>query len=188
MSKKGRQKKPDEVYTLLSIRVDGYEVRADASINYHVDQPQYAGEIDDEDPLFQYVTHLTIVGTSTYPVKRANARYEVTINGDDSPSRGVYAKLKDAQVRGEYGAPEYREYRGRSIPVYRPPSGFGLIEKVRAEPTWTAWVNLAPRLVTDMLILLGQQRQLFLGIDERKVGRSRWVRSISLQTTDPAND
>lgn len=180
MAKKSRQKKADEVYTLLGVGVDGYEVRAEASINYDVHQPQYASEIDDDDPLFQYVTHLTIVGTSTYPEQRANARYEVTIYGDDSPSRGVHAKLKDAQVRGEYGSPEYREYRGRQIPVFRPPSGFGLINKVRGELAWTAWLNLAPRLVTDMLILLGQQRQLYLGIDERKAGRSRWVPSISL--------
>jgi len=188
MAKKRRHKKPGEIYTLLSIRVDSYQVCADASVNYQVHQPQYAGEIDDEDPLFQYVTNLTIIGTSIYPEERANARYEVTIYGDDAPSRGVYAKLKDAQVRGEYGSPQYREYRGRQIPVYRPPSGFGLIEKLRGELAWTSWLNVAPRLATDMLILLGQQRQVYLGIDERKAGRSRWVRSISLQTTDPAID
>lgn len=74
MPRTKRQKKPDEVYTLLSIRVDGYDVRVDASINYHVHQPQYAGEVDDQDPLFQYVTHLKIVGTSIYPEKRANSR------------------------------------------------------------------------------------------------------------------
>ncbi len=100
-----RKKKPEEVYTLLGIRVSGYDVRTDASVNYYVLQPQYAGDIDDDDPLFQHVTHLTLTGTSTYPEERAGDHYEITISGDDSPSRGVHATLKDAQERSEYGSP-----------------------------------------------------------------------------------
>ena len=188
MPRKSREKKREEVHTLLGIRVDSYEARLDASVNYNVHAPQYAFRLDDDDPLFPCATHLTIVGTSIYPDERANARYEVTIYDDDAPSRGVYAKLKDAQVRGEYGEMKYREYRGRLIPIYKPPSGLGVLDKVRGEQRWTAWVNLAPRLVSDMLILLGHERQLYLGIHERKAGRSRWIHSLSLQTTDPAEE
>lgn len=185
--KRGRAK-PRETYTSLGIRVDRYEVRLDASINYHVHQPQHASHLYDDDPLFRHVSELTIVGVSTYPDQRAGDRYEVSVYAEDTPSSRVHSTLKDAQVRDKYGAPAYRTYRGGQVPVYNTPSGFGLIEKVRGEPGWTAWVHLAPRLVTDMLILLGHQRQLYLGIQERKANRTRWVYSIALQTTDPAED
>ena len=38
----------------------------------------------------------------------------------------------------------------------------------REGPAWTARVSLAPRLVTDILILLGQKRHAYLGIHEQK--------------------
>jgi hypothetical protein len=110
------------------------------------------------------------------------------VYSDDAPSRHVFAKLKDIQVKGKYGTPKYREYRGGSIPVYREPPGLGLIDKVRGEPRWTAWANVAPRLVSDMLVLVSSQRDFYLAIDERKVGRSRWVDGVGLQTSDPAED
>ena len=144
MHKKRRQKKQEEVYTLLGIRVDSYEARLDASVNYNVHAPQYAFRLDGDDPLFQCVTHLKITGTSIYPDERAKARYEVTIYGDDSPSRGAQAKLKDAQVRNEHGSPQYREYRGGLIPVYKLPPGLGLIDKVRGKEAWTVLANLVP--------------------------------------------
>jgi hypothetical protein len=39
-----------------------------------------------------------------------------------------------------------------------------------------------------MLTLLGTGRQLYISLQERKQGRDRWVRSLSLQTTDPAEE
>jgi len=72
--------------------------------------------------------------------------------------------------------------------VFKDPNGFALLEKIRGEATWTTWLNLAPRLVTDMLVLLGQQRPIYLAIQERKIKRTRWVQSITLQTTDPAEE
>lgn len=185
---KRRQKALEDIYTLISVRVESHDVDVDASINYDVRQPQYAYDLHDDDPLFKYVTRLTIVGTSSYPEGRANERYEVTVYGDDAPSRSVFAKVKDAHARDEYGAPQYRQYRGKRVPVYQPPMGFGLLNKVRGEQTWNAWLNLAPRIVTDMLVLLNLHRQLYLAIQERKVGRTRWVYSISLQTRDPAEE
>ena len=72
--------------------------------------------------------------------------------------------------------------------MYRQVLGFGLIDKVRGEAAWSGWANVAPRLVTDMLTLLGMRRDLYMAIEERKVGRARWVDGIGLQTTDPAED
>ena len=49
---------------------------------------------------------------------------------------------------------------------------------VRGELLWTAWVSVAVRLVSDMLVLLGAKRDVYLAIDERKVGRVRWVDGV----------
>jgi hypothetical protein len=96
-----------------------------------------------------------ISGTCKYPDKRAGDSYHLTLYGDASPSRGIYAKLKDAQLRDKYGAPKYRTYRGRDIPVYDAPKGLAVLDKVRGKSEWTAWITVTPRLVSDMLGLLG---------------------------------
>jgi hypothetical protein len=44
------------------------------------------------------------------------------------------------------------------------------------------------QLTTGMLILLGHDRQLYLHVHEMKAERQRWIRSIALQTTDPATE
>lgn len=72
--------------------------------------------------------------------------------------------------------------------MLRAPPGLGVLDKVRGEPGWTAWLNVAARLVSDMLVLLASRQGLYLAIQERKIGRTRWVDGIGLQTTDPAED
>ena len=188
MPRKRADRAPEAVYTRIGIKVSDYEARVEADINIDAKQPQYAISSDDKDRVYKYVTRLTIVGVATYPAERASQRYEVTISGDDAFSRGVHTTLKDIQLLGEYGTPKYREYRGRSVPVYRQVFGFGLLNKVRGEPAWSGWANVEPRLLTDMLILLNSRRDLYLSLVERKIGRSRWVDGVGLQTTDPSED
>ena len=97
--------------------------------------------------------------------------------------------LKDVQKRDDkYGSPQYKEYRGKHIPAYEPPRGFGLIDKVRGEKHWTAWLYAPTRFVNDLLTLLGHSRPLFLSLRERKKDRARWVHGMELQTTDPMTE
>lgn len=42
-------------------------------------------------------------------------------------------RFRDVQERDEYNSPKYRRYHGRQIPIYNPPSGIGLIDKIRGE-------------------------------------------------------
>jgi hypothetical protein len=181
-----RAAKSQDVHTQLAIRVEDYEAHIDAGINHVVFGPQYAWRLDDRDPLYLFTTRLVISGTATYPAERAGDRYDLTIHGDDAPSQDVHLTLKDAQKRHKkYGHPQYREYKGRQLPIYEPPSGFGLIEKIRGEKRWTAWIHAPTRFTNELLTLLGHKRQLFLSLRERKKDRARWVQGISLQTTDP---
>jgi hypothetical protein len=53
---------------------------------------------------------------------------------------------------------------------------------------WTAWINVLPRLVSDMLAILNTSRPTWISLHETKYGRVRWIRDISIQTTDPAEE
>jgi hypothetical protein len=183
-----RRTKPKEAHTHLAIRVERYEVSVGASINHNVYAPQYAWRLDEDDPIYKFIMHLTITGKSTYPKDRAGETYELTIYGNDAPSQRHNATLKDAQVRDERGSPQYRAYRGRQIPVYDPPKGLGLLSKIRGEPRWAAWLFVPTRCANDMLVLLSQGRDLFLAVHERKNGRTRWLQGMELQTNDPAEE
>lgn len=187
--KNARHKKPQAAHNLLAIRLARHDVHVDASINPTVYAPQYALRSDEGDPVYKVVTHLTIIGLCTYPDDRVGDAYEVTIYGNDSPSLQLNATLKNVQARDKHGSPQYRRYRGREIPVYNPPAGgIGHIEKVRGERRWMVWLFLPSRFTQDALALLGHQRTLYLAINECQEGKSRWVRSIALQTTDPAEE
>ncbi len=185
--KHGRPKQAE--HSFIAIRVDRYDVGAEASINYQVEQPQYAfGDLTDDEPVYKYVTHLKITGAATHPEERAGERYELMIYGDDSPTRNVHLKLRDVQVKNDYNSPQYREYRGRRIPVVNPIPGFTILNRDRGDGTWMSSINIAPRLVSDMIALLGTGRTVYLALHECKARRVRWVRRIGLQTIDPATE
>lgn len=183
-----RQKQPEEEHTHLALRVERCDASVEAAINYNVYAPESAWNSDDDDPLYRLTTRLTVAGISTYPEERAGETYEVTIYGDNLGSGDIRATLKDVQERDEHGSPKYRQYRGRQIPIYKPPRGMGLIDTIRGEPRWTVWLRVSPRFTSDALALLDNGRSLYLAIHERKMNRTRWVQSVSLQTTDPAEE
>jgi len=187
-SRRKPTKKPREEHSHIAIRLEHYEAEVEASVNSHAYAPQYAWNLDDDDPLYEFTNGVAITGISTYPPERQGDSYEITLHGKDSPSHRVNAKLRDVQARDKSGSLQYRAYRGRQIPIYVPPNGLGLVDKVRGERRWNAWLFVTPHLINDMLVLLGQQRKLFVSLHERKVDRSRWVQSIALQTKDPAEE
>lgn len=188
-SKKRHAKKPLVEHFQVGLRVDKYDASVGASINHGVEEPKYAiGDLTDDEPVYDYVTHLTIIGSVVYPPERVGEQYELTIYGNDAPSRKISLKLRDVQARSEYNSPLYREYRGGSIPVVGPIPSFGFVDKNRASGRRTAWLNVAPRLVSDMLTLLAAQRTTFVSLYERKEERTRWIRRVELQTTDPAEE
>ncbi|MCV0381722.1 hypothetical protein [Nitratireductor sp.] len=186
--KKTTQKKPQVEHALVCVKVVRYESRVSAGVSHHAYAPQYAWDLDDNDPLFEFSTELRISGLVTYPDDRAGNELELTVYGEAANSRRLNLKLQDVHVRDKNGSPQYRRYRGTEIPVYDPPEGIGIIEKVRGEASWTGWLRASPQFMTDCLMQLGQDHELFLGIQERKVARARWIQSVTLQTTDPAEE
>jgi hypothetical protein len=163
-------------------------VEASVDVSLHLEHPHLAFHDTDDDPLFEHITQLVLIGTATYPSDRTGESFELTIRGDDSPSTRVGLKLRDMQLRDNNRVPQYREYRGQSLPIYRPVPGIASVSRAGKASPWTAWINLAPRLVSDMLTLLGVNGRLYLAIQECKRGRERWIRRLSLQTRDPASE
>jgi hypothetical protein len=142
----------------------------------------------DDEPVYQYVSHLTIAGKVVDPADRIGQEYELIVYGDDAPSRNIYATLKDVQARDKYNAPKWRDYRGGSIPVVRPIPALALLNKERGTGRHSTWVNVAPRLVSDMLVLLASGRPTYVTLTEVKENRHLWIRRVDLQTTDPADE
>ncbi len=188
MVKKGRRTKTElERYTSLGIEVQGFEATSSVRFNQNLkmDRPFFYSE---DDLAYEFVTELEITGVCTYPAKRASDTYKITILGQE-PHAGRFSRtLKDFHVKDEYGVPEYRKYRGEEYPIFEGPPGVAVLEKRRGEPIWNAWIWVASRLVSDMFVQLTNIQPLFLSIDEDKIGRKRWVRSFSLQSSDPANE
>jgi hypothetical protein len=188
MARKRKNAAPESVITRLCVRMEASEVRVEAGVNIDARHPKYALSFNDEDPVYTYVTRLTFKGVVTSPPDRAGDRYQIAVSGDEAPSRRVSPTLKQLQDRDEFGSPRYRDYRGGSIPVYRKIPGLGLLDRVRGEAAWSGWANVSARLVSDMLALLNSGRTLYLAIEERREGRTRWIDGVGLQTTDPAED
>lgn len=183
--KSKRQKKPAVEHERIGIRVESFEARADASINYNLYQPQYAVRMDERDPVYVFQADLQLTGKATWPEERAGDIYELAIRSDDSPSGDLGLTLDDIQAREKTGARKYRQYRGREIPVFVPPPGMGLINKRRGEPRWYAWATVAPRFVQDALAVLSLARPVYVSLHERKENRTRWVQGLTVQTIDP---
>ena len=187
-TKQTRSSKPKEEYTLLSLRVERYEVELGASVNPYAYHPQYAWDLDESDLVYKFSTQLAIMATSIRPEKRAGDTYELTLHSDNAPPRWLTRTLQDLQLRDKHGSLQYRQYRGKQVPVYRSPKGLGTLDKIRGEPRWTAWLFVPNQFTSDILTLLGHQKTLFIALHERKEARDRWVHSMSLQTVDPTEE
>jgi hypothetical protein len=176
----------EDEYGFLALRVNDYEAYVEAFLNRYAHSPQYAFRDTEEEPLYHFLVQLDVAATFTFPQDRAGHAFELTIYTDDHPESSSYRKLKDVQKRDEYRSPMYRAYRGRDLPVYDPPKGMGTLSKERGESRWHGTIWAQPRLLSDLLVLLGHGRPLFMDITERKIERHHWIQSVSLQTMDPA--
>lgn len=173
------KKKPKERYTDLLIRLVRHEVRVDAAVSYKFHE---SGYIDADAPAYKHSTSLELVGECIEPPERAGYTYYITIYGVDSGSEPINHTIKDYRAIGKDGSPATKKTRNGYVPIYNPPPGIGLITKVRGEPEFGAFAHIAEHTVSSMLILLGENRPLYVTINELMTNRVRWVRRISVHT------
>ena len=103
-------------------------------------------------------SRLTITGLAADPRHRAGHRFKVSLWAGDGPSQDHPPISTMPRSATATALPNTAHNRGTEIPVYDPPSGLGLLEKVRREPYWTAWLSVEPQFVTDALALLNQMQ------------------------------
>lgn len=189
MAKKpANKRRAEETHTHLAISVQNFGASSSASINHAAYGSNSSWYADGEEPVYVLRNQLTVSGKAIDPDERSGDWYDITLSGGSpTTSFDLDAKLKDLAERDEYGAPRYRKYRGRDVAIYKPPPGLGLLEKVRGETAWTAWLFVKPALIEQWLALLTSTSDLYVAVHECKAKRHRWIRSIELSTIDPAD-
>jgi len=175
-------------HTHLAIKVEEHEVSTEASLHIDLDRNFGRPFGYEDDPAYTFSTRVRIFGVCTYPPERAADSYELTFVGQEPPVGALPRTVGSFQVQDEEGRPKWRRHQGKQYPVYEGPPGITLLSRRRGTQTWEAWLNVPPRFVTDMLLLLPNVRPLFVSLHERKLGRDRWLQSVALQMTDPEKE
>lgn len=184
-----RRKKagPQPVYTILSILIDDYQAQTEIGINVHLLGTGSFG-IDDEAPIHITDSRLWLSGSCTHPEERTGERYEMSLVAPTKPNPWMDRRIKDLHTRYANGSPRYAKRRGDLEPIYAEPPPVAWLKKIRGENTWSVHMWVAPQMITHGLGILASGKSVYLSIYERRISRKREVRSLSIQTTDPAEE
>lgn len=180
-----KRAKTKKINTLLALRLQRYSGHVGAAINseLHIPAFRYEGT-----RIFSFSSRLELAATAYWPEERAGQEFAFTIYGLSHYDERLQQTLKDCQERDNEGGLRYRKVRGELRPVYDVPEGIGILDKVRGTQNWTGAAWVAPHTISDMLALLPTVDPLYVFLHEVKVGRNRWIKGITLQTTDPAEE
>lgn len=96
--------------------------------------------------------------------------------------------VADIQARDGYGGPKTRLYRGVEIPVYERPAGITTMFPGGGKRHFQTYLPVPPQLASDMLTALAAGAAPYMAIHEHKVGRKRWIDTLTLQNTHPAEE
>jgi hypothetical protein len=181
-----RRKKKEPDYAIIAIEVEDNSVGADAGINSSLlGSPRFID--DEEETVHEFQTNQEITGLCTDPEDRAGHRFDIHMySAPDIKQRTP--RIKDLRDRNKEGDYRYRAYRGRQYPVYAPPPPVVYIDNVRGENRWLTWAWVTLRMVTDSLILLNGNKQVYVSLHEVKESRKRLIQNLTVQTTDPAEE
>lgn len=157
-----RRRRSEPEFRSLAIRIEGYQARAEAGININllgslpwVSEPA-------EEPVSTFRTMVELEGRCISPEDRAGDRYQITLAGATAESPHLRLRVMHLHQRDARGSSRYRKHRDQQIPVYDEPNPLARLSKVRGEPRWTAWVEVAPQMVSDSLLLLSNGKRLYL--------------------------
>lgn len=183
MPKKSAKSK--KTYTFLALRLRQHSAHVDASINHELHSPNFRCE---NTRIYSFTSHIELDATAYWPDERADEEFSFTIYGLSPYNQKLKKTLNNCHERDEEGALRFQKVRGELRPVYNVPQGIGLLNKIRGTQNWsgTAWVG--PNTISDMLQLLTTVAPLYIFLHELRIARKRWIKGITLQTTDPAEE
>lgn len=180
-SKKLKKEKPE--YSFLGIKIENFDVIADASINYEV---RYnLRECSGDERVYNFGTKIEITGNCNYPEECVGVPYTITIYGDDRRQDQFNMRLKDFHAIDDQWQKVYRKVKDGMRPVYNVPTGIGYLEKIRASESWSGYIWATPRFASDILKLLNVDRPMYIEIHRLKEGRGYTISSLSVKTIDP---
>ena len=182
--KKARPRSND---TPLGILVDDHQAQTQMGINIHLLGTGSYG-LDDEAPVHVADSMLSLRGTCIHPEDRAGERFDVTLFASFPRDHEWSLRIKDLHASDANGAPRYAKRRGRLEPVRAEPPPVARLRKTRGQSAWEINMRTEPQMITHGLLILATGKPVYLTIDERRVNRQREVRSLGLQTTDPAEE
>lgn len=179
---KRKLSKPKVEYNYISVKLSETSSTISAGINWKIHDRRYA---EDSTPIYRFDSDLELSGSITYPDERAGNEFKLLVYGRELHDGQFQATLEDYHVRDAQGVRKYRKRGDQHVPVYDPPDSIGHIEKLRGTLNWSGCVWVSPTTINDMLSLICIKQQLYFCIDEVKESRRRFIRGITLQTTDP---
>ena len=179
-----KHKKPQRNFTLLTIKINNFDISVDAEINYEVRDDK---KPCDSSNIYQFGSVIEIFGESIWPIEQANEKFQISVHGSEPRPNEFSLRLNDCHRRDEEGALMYRTVRGKEQPIYDIPKGLGLLNKASDDKDWYGWGWVSQQTTTDMISVLTLIEPLYLENHEMKEGGSRWIVGLSLQTINPAN-
>jgi len=173
------------IHTHLGFRVIDYSIRINAGLNHEIfDSAYYYPKC----AVYMAYNSLELRGLCCYPEEREGASYIFTLMGKEGPRESFDAVLEDFHVLGKHDEPKYRKRGKYTIPVYDPPISIGFIDSGRKDNPWHAYAWVPHSSITDMYITLSNYKPLFIALHEVKAKKYRHIRSITLQSVNPAED
>lgn len=173
------------VHDHLGFRVLEYSIRINAGLNHEIFDSLYSYP---KCPVYMAYSSLELTGLCCYPEEREGANYKFTLMGKEGPGESFNAVLEDFHVLGKHDEPKYRKRGKYTIPVYDPPISIGFIDSGRKDKPWHAYAWVPPGSITDMYVALSSSQPLFIAMHEVKAKKYRHIRSITLQSVNPAED
>lgn len=186
-AKKKRPKPKGKTYTQISVRVEKHDMHCDAGINPFLENGR-GHEPDPSANVYRFSTSIEILGTFISPADRVNEAISMTIYGDEFRENEFSLKVKDFHALDDDYRPMYRKKSGKEVPVYTLPDGLGLLNRVRGKREWHGWFRVKPEFSAVLINVLNHSQIIYLALTECKVGRTRWIHRISLQTTNPEEE
>ncbi|MCG7911711.1 MAG: hypothetical protein JAY82_18250 [Candidatus Thiodiazotropha taylori] len=113
---------------------------------------------NEEEPVHEFETKLEITGLCSEPEDRAGHRFMISMYGAADIDQRT-PLIKDLREHNKEG-----------------------------ENRWITWLWVTPCMVTDSLIILSGSKPVYISLHEIKEGRKRRVQSLTVQTTDPAEE
>lgn len=173
------------IYSNLAITIDSFNIRIHAGINHKMHDLRHAGATT---RVYSHCGQIELMGRCHYPEEKAGQSYRIDIYGEELRFGDFAKTLADVHVRDKYGQPKYRRRGDNYFPLYDPPDSIGFIDRTRGSQLWTACAWVPPGSVTDMMTVLPHMPTIYIAIQEVKFERRRKIRTITLQSIDPAED